>query len=474
MKLILTLVLLFVHSLFCVSDLRAELLAGAAKVDITPPNGVSLDGSISKNGVVTSIHDPLHARALVLSDGTETIAIVTVDQCMTARFVFDAAKAKVLKKTGIRFSHALMAATHTHAAPRTVRIGREKIDDDYHIFVSDKIAEAVIKAHSNLSPAKIGYASFERPELIACRRFRCEPGTVKANPFGETGEQIKSVSGSSSKIIGPAGPTDPQFSVLAVQHIDGSPLCLLGNFSVHYCGGYRRGAVSADYFGYFCAAVEKTLAKSNTHPPVVGIMSNGTSGNTGAFQNIEKKKFVPFEAMQYYGRILADEAIQASKAIAYKSDVKIRAIASETQLGVRKPDAKRIAWADGVLANPDEKYGHRWTKIYAQEAKHLAKFQENELLILQTFLIGDIAINGIPCEVFAETGLALKAASPFKHTFNMELANGYGGYLPTLEQHKLGGYETWPARSSFLEVDAESKIRNELLAKLQELSLQTK
>jgi hypothetical protein len=51
----------------------------------------------------------------------------------------------------------------------------------------------------------------------------------------------------------------------------------------------------------------------------------------------------------------------------------------------------------------------------------------------------------------------------------VSLANGYNGYLPTPEHHKLGGYETWRARSSYLEVDASTKITNilfDLLGKL--------
>jgi hypothetical protein len=35
--------------------------------------------------------------------------------------------------------------------------------------------------------------------------------------------------------------------------------------------------------------------------------------------------------------------------------------------------------------------------------------------------------------------------------------------LATPQQAALGGYETWPARSSFLEVEAEPKIRAGLL-----------
>ena len=80
--------------------------------------------------------------------------------------------------------------------------------------------------------------------------------------------------------------------------------------------------------------------------------------------------------------------------------------------------------------------------------------------------IGDLAITAIPCEVFAETGLEIKAKSPFKSTFTISLANGYNGYLPTPAQHQLGGYETWRARSSYLETDASVKITQSLFEML--------
>ena len=93
----------------------------------------------------------------------------------------------------------------------------------------------------------------------------------------------------------------------------------------------------------------------------------------------------------------------------------------------------------------------------------MSKYPERVRITLQALRIGDLAIAAAPCEVFAETGLAIKQGSPHAATFTIELANGYGGYLPPKEQHELGGYETWPARSSFLEIDAERKIRETLL-----------
>jgi hypothetical protein len=52
----------------------------------------------------------------------------------------------------------------------------------------------------------------------------------------------------------------------------------------------------------------------------------------------------------------------------------------------------------------------------------------------------------------------------------IELANGYNGYLPTPEHHRLGGYETWRARSSYLEVNTATKVQETLLELLHEVT----
>ena len=106
----------------------------------------------------------------------------------------------------------------------------------------------------------------------------------------------------------------------------------------------------------------------------------------------------------------------------------------------------------------------------AREALELAKFPPKKSLRLQAIRIGDLGIAAIPCEVFAETGLAIKAESQFEAAFTIELANGYNGYLPTPQQHEWGGYETWPARSSYLEVEAEPKIRSVVLELLRKVA----
>ena len=468
-----TLFLVFVLHTNLPATLFADAVfrAGVATADITPPVGVSLDGPISKPGPVRGVHDPLHARAMVFELGEAKVAIVVNDMCAIDREVFDQAKQLIHKRLGIPVQNQLMSATHSHATPRVLRVSTHPPDEAYRRQVAEGIAAAVAQAHERLAAATVGFGAFARPEFVNCRRFLCQEGTVGPNPFGETGERVKSVSGVSEHIIRPAGPVDPAVSVLSVRHLDGRPLAVLANYSVHYCGGYASGQVSADYFGCYARRLEERLGKPSDSVPFVGMISNGTSGDTEASR---PRASAPYRGewthMRHVGDRLADETIELLTKLEHRAPQELIVASSELELAVRKPSAGRVHWAKELLANPEAKGPHRWSRIYAQQTLDVAKYPERYSLPCQAIRIGEIGIAATPCEAFAETGLAIKAGSPLKNTFTIELANGCGGYLPTPEQHAWGGYETWIARSSHLDVQAEPKIRAELLRLLGEVA----
>ncbi|NGF58357.1 hypothetical protein G5B00_17820, partial [Parapedobacter sp. SGR-10] len=89
-------------------------------------------------------------------------------------------------------------------------------------------------------------------------------------------------------------------------------------------------------------------------------------------------------------------------------------------------------------------------------------------VIVQTFGIGDLGIGALPFEVFAETGLEIKQKSPFPTTFIMELANGAERYLPTPEQHELGGYEAWIG-SNIVQKDATVILVDHIINQFQQI-----
>jgi len=194
------------------------------------------------------------------------------------------------------------------------------------------------------------------------------------------------------------------------------------------------------------------------------MLSNGTSGNIGAGTDFRQApdKIQPWTRMEDVGAAVAAEVSRVVDAIDHRSSATLAMGERDIELAVRRPDSDRIGWAKTVQAGQIQSV-HPWTPIYANEALLLSEYPETVSVKLQAIRVGDLLIGAIPCEVFAETGLALKQASPSDSTFLIELANQYHGYLPTPEQHALGGYETWDARSSCLERFADPKIRATLV-----------
>ena len=144
----------------------------------------------------------------------------------------------------------------------------------------------------------------------------------------------------------------------------------------------------------------------------------------------------------------------------------------EIQLGVRLPEASEVKRAKDILAAAKKPVLGPVSEVYARETVLMAKSPAKVNVILQAIRIGDLAIVANPCETFVEIGLEVKKKSPLKHTFTIELANGYNGYLPTPEHHALGGYETWRARSSYLEVNASPAIMTTWVDLLSELAVE--
>src|SRR5204863_5895391 len=113
------------------------------------------------------------------------------------------------------------------------------------------------------------------------------------------------------ELVEPAGPTDPQVSVLAIKTRSGKPLALLSNYSMHYCGGVGGdGVISADYFGAFCQRIEQLLGAQGQEPPFVAMLSNGTSGDCNSidFRNPAKTE-PPFTHIHRVANPIADVAL---------------------------------------------------------------------------------------------------------------------------------------------------------------------
>jgi len=243
------------------------------------------------------------------------------DATMISRDVFDKAKSLAHSETGLPTDHMLMAATHTHSAVRAVGLNRGEMDLEYLDFLARRIADCIKQAINNLAPAKIGYGVGNKPEYLQNRRWFLKPDAIPPNPFGQRTDQVK-MGGYLNKEnrIKPAGPVDPAVPVLSVQHADGRPLAVLANYGLHYVGGFVRQEISADYFGYFAKRIAELLGANDNHPPFVGIMSNGTSGDV---RGQRWPKQPPYTNMREIGYSLADEVLAVCEKIEHRDRISL-------------------------------------------------------------------------------------------------------------------------------------------------------
>jgi hypothetical protein len=383
------------------------------------------------------------------------------------RGIFDEAKKMVNEATGLPVENMMMSATHSHSCGTLQAVGQSEPNPIYQRSVARRIADGVRRALNNLAPAKIGHGSASVPHQVFNRRWKMKPGSILPTPLGVTTDQVKTNPGiNNPNLVEPAGPTDPEVSFISVQGADGKLIALLANYSLHYVGGVGPGHISADYFGAFAVKIGQLL---DAGPEFVGIMSNGTSGD---INNIDFRggqgKEAPYGRIQIVANDVAQTVAAAVKTMKHADSVPLRVAQKEIELGLRIPTPNEVEKAREVMKG-SKLFPRMETmeQVYARETVLLADFPAKVSAPLQIMKIGDLHVSAIPAEVFVEIGLELKK----RHapTFTVSLANAYHGYLPTPEQHGLGGYETWRARSSCLEVDASTKIiagLEDLFAKL--------
>ena len=154
----------------------ADLLRiGAAELDITPPVGYRMAGYFDER-LSTGVHDPLKAKALVLQQGREQIALVFCDLLGLSLKVSTNARAFASRQTGIPVAHIVISATHSHTGPLIpdggARAGAYGGDLEtakrYRAELPRKIAESVERAESPgnaRTPVAISYITTPKEKM---------------------------------------------------------------------------------------------------------------------------------------------------------------------------------------------------------------------------------------------------------------------------------------------------------------------
>lgn len=434
--------------------------AGSAIVDTTPTQWPqNLVGGFTPKPCETA-KDPLSARAFAFQNGEGRVVIATVDACVASREVLDECKAIAAEATGWKTSEMMISSTHTHSAPSPRAA-------TYRETFVNGTSRALIEAIRDLKPAQIGYGEDAVPEEVFNRRWFLEEGKMPLNPFGEL--DLVKMNPNRSHITKPAGPTDPTVAVLDIRDTRNRPIGIYTNYPLHYIGG-TDGTVSADYFGEFGRIL---YGRSRNAEGFVAALSNGASGD---INNIDfdgtRPPRAPFEQIRIVASKVADASWRATREMEMNTNPKVAILQREVSLRKRTATPAEIERAMRIIKMGDTEIDEAdlpgLATHYARRTMNHKEPEQTYDVLIQAIQLGDTALVTLPFEVLVEIGLEIKKKSPFPNTIVVSLSNGAFGYLPTPEQHALGGYETWLGTCR-VEADSSEILTKHLLEMLAEL-----
>ena len=452
-------------SLYCLALLlpsivgAGEFKTGAAQVDITPPVGTPRGGgyaTILSNGVI----DPLYAKAIVVEQDGAKAAFVELDVAYTICPVITAARQLISGQTGIPPERVMISATHTHSGPVQTRnslmdkiTGADKpIAMEYTAKLPSLIAKAVVEANGELAPAR------------ASAHIACEERTSFNRRYWMKDGTVGWMAAHSPNIVRPAGPIDPDVGICYFESTakGAPPLATYFNFAMHptVVGGSK---FCTDY----CGCIAKRLADF-LGPGMVTLFANGCCGNVNQVNPNWRGQGHGTAEAERIGTVLAGAALRDWSKLQPLQTYAPRARSTLVTLPRRKINDEEIAEAQRVVALIGKK--KQTIPVMANAVCILDTLAKKDTPLeaeVQVIAFSDgLAIVALPGEIFVELGLALKKASPFKHTFIAELADGSIGYIPNREAYPQGQYEVVSARcaegSGEMLVDAAVKMLKEI------------
>jgi neutral ceramidase len=411
------------------------LTAGFALSKITPPPGTRMAGYGARTGRSLGVHDELQARALVLDDGRQPLAMVSVDVLALDSAFVEQARAEINRATGLAREAVMIAATHTHGGPVTALMYSpvaQVIDAAYMECLRAGVVNAVTAAWKGRSPARIGIGA-TRVEGIGGNRHRLD------------------------------GATDPELGLLKITDLDGQTRAVCLNYACHPTVlGPDNRHITADYPGFAVTWVAERLGEGTS-----AMFLNGAAGNISVGRSPEATALGlagpgrTFERATKIGRELADLAVAALPSIATTDECTLDFATRSVELPLRPlptPHETKAAMqrAQELVeerrqngATPGEIQKAQLEALYSAlmhfEACRRAPGAQQEPVEIQCFRIGGASFLCMPVEPFVEIGLELKRAAAGR-MFIVELANGYMGYLPAVEAREEDGYETVSAR----------------------------
>lgn len=416
------------------------LKAGFARLDVTPPLGTGLAGYWSPR-YAKGVLDPLSLNAIAISDGNETVILITFDALGMREMFCNDIREMIEQATGVPEDHVILSCLHQH----TSVVLRPKggtcalMDETYKSVLFRKFADVAKMAVDDLADATLYISEKQalRP-LSFVRRYIMKDGRVKTNP-----------SNPCEDIVSPAEDSDNTVRLLRFVR-EGKKDIALVNFCTHpdVIGGHR---ISADWPGFVRRFVEEE------HKDTHCILVNGFQGDVNHinFQVPKEERFPGgkgYDHSRYMGRVITDTANLIWDEGVEQKNIKVSA-GMDIVFNLTRTDGAE----DYFVCKPIYDEFMKTFKIPEDAAiKDLAYLRRVvemrtdgsifRKLPVSVLSIGDTVFVGLGGEPFTHYATAIREQVP-QRVISVTCANGFEGYLPTAKAFEQGGYE--PTASAF-------------------------
>lgn len=368
------------------------LMVGFARERITPDRPVHMAGYGYRNGLSLGVHDDLYANAVALSNGIETVLILTTDLVSFDLEGNNELKGAIRAATGLAQESIITNTSHTHAGPMVVRNAYQPFEAVYFGLLLVTCAQAARQALATLSSATL-HVGAAPLDIGKNRRFRTSEGAV-------------------SMIPNPAGQTLPEVTVWRLQRACGEDV-VLWTAPIHGVVMHEDNLlISAEWMGAAVRDVE------TAQPSLKAVFLQGCCGDQNPYRELNA-----FDQVDAIGRT-AGQAIRT--ALNGSREVAALPLAnrySEVSLAV---DQDKLPPEPALI--PDGPRPQRPPR-------------DHQYLPLHGLRLGDALLVGMAGEPFVEYAYFGRSVSPAASTMILGYTDSTINYLPTAQAYREGGYE---------------------------------
>lgn len=438
--------------------MNKHLYAGFSRLEITPEeNGVPLGGyGATRHRLSARVLDPLYVSALCLGTAEKPECLFLVLDVLHIRNLTERFRRELSELTGIEGSRIFLGATHTHSAP--------DLDSDMEIIreyrenvLSGRLKSAALEAVADRKPARISYGrteighpgarlNFIRHYLMTEKERKGDPAPDHLYPAGDNYGTEYASHPEQYVYAAHDGTPDHMLQIIRLERDEEADDILLLNFQAHasLTGGRDIQDVSSDWPGILMKRVEELLpgnkalffqgAAGNLNPKT-RMKEEGLPGLTyGRNGEFDHRGYA--NILAYHVRNAVREGLTASETdlLAFRTEQHTcQYDHSSDALVPAAEEAKRIHEEEGYSAKLSACLQRNGFRSPYQCGAILGKAlnPRTGTVELNAIRLGDAALVTAPFELFSETGLEIKAGSPFPIT----LISGYTGefqqYLPS-------------------------------------------